>query len=71
MMPGKKPASAMPSMKRRMKNTQSGAMPVAAEIGRMKANRPEMRPQLSMMRAIQSRAPKRASARLDGTSSRK
>ena len=71
MMPGKKPASAMPSMKRRMKNTHSGVTPVATEIGRMKANRPDIRPQLNMIRAIQSRAPNRARARLDGTSSRK
>jgi hypothetical protein len=37
----------------------------------MKAKSAEMMPQLSMMRAIQSRAPNRSSARLEGTSSRK
>ena len=61
-MPGKKPASARPSRKRRMKKL----------IGPLvNANAPETKPQLTMMRAIQRRAPTRSRIRLLGTSKRK
>ncbi len=62
MMPGKKPASATPRRKRntrKLVSLQTRAMPV------------DSKPQLSMMRAIQTRAPKRSSAMLLGTSKRK
>ncbi len=62
MMPGKKPASAAPSSRRMMKKLASPPM---------NAMPPEIRPQLSMMRAIQRRAPNFSSARFDGTSKMK
>ena len=59
MMPGKKPASARPSPKRRQKKL----------IGPwVKAKAPETMPQLIMMRPIQRRAPIFSRIRLLGTS---
>jgi hypothetical protein len=46
-------------------------MPVAPAMLGMNAIRPDKRPQLSMMRAIHLRAPKRSSSRFEGTSNRK
>jgi hypothetical protein len=61
-MPGKKPASARPSVKRRIKKL----------IGPwVKAKHPETMPQPIMMRAIQRLAPTFSRIRLLGTSSRK
>ncbi len=62
MMPGKKPASAQPSRKRTTLKLVSPPTNAWA---------PEIRPQVNMIRAIHRRAPKRSSARLLGTSSRK
>ena len=62
MMPGKKPASATPSSSRMVFRLYS---PVT------KACAPAISPQVSMMRAIQMRAPKRSSAMLLGTSKKK
>ena len=62
MTPGKKPASATPS---RNRSDRNDAVPAVHAIA------PETRPQEIMMRAIQRLAPKRSSARLLGTSSRK
>ena len=58
-MPGKNPASATPNKKR---NTRKLAGPVANAIA------PEIKPQVSMMRAIQRRAPTFAKIMLLGTS---
>ena len=62
MMPGKKPASAMPSSTRTTKKLVS---PLT------KAVPPEMRPQVNMIRAIHLRAPTRSRNRFDGTSKKK
>ena len=62
MIPGKKPASAMPS------STRTTKKPVSPS---MKAVAPEIRPQVNMMRAIHLRAPTRSSSRFDGTSNTK
>src|SRR6478672_8178027 len=62
MMPGKKPASAMPRATRRAKKLTS---PVA------NAMPPEHKPQVNMIRAIHLRAPTRSRNRFDGTSKRK
>jgi hypothetical protein len=62
MTPGKKPASASPSRKRRPMNDHGPCTSaMAAEIS----------PQVAMIRAIHSRAPKRSSIRLLGISIRK
>ena len=58
-MPGKKPASARPSRKRSVKKL-TGPL--------MNANPPETRPQVTIMRAIQRRAPTRSRIKLLGTS---
>ena len=58
-MPGKKPASATP---RRKRSTRKLMGPVATAI------RPEMMPQVIMMRAIQSLAPTFSRTMLLGTS---
>ena len=60
MMPGKKPASATPSRNRSTMSTVAfGAKAIAVAT----------MPQVTRMRAIQRRAPKRCSMRLLGTSS--
>jgi hypothetical protein len=61
-MPGKNPASAAPSRKRTIRKL---VVPVT------KAVRPEMMPQVIMMRAIQIRAPTFSRIRLLGISNRK
>ncbi len=60
-MPGKKPASAAPSRKRKVTKL-TGPL--------TKAIAPAKRPQVIMMRAIQKRAPTRSRTRLLGTSKR-
>ena len=60
-MPGKKPASAMPSSVRAAMNDQTSATSMVAV---------ETRPQLIMIRAIQRRAPTFSSRRLLGISKR-
>jgi hypothetical protein len=61
-MPGKNPASARPSRKRRMKKL----------IGPLQnANAPETKPQPTITRAIQRLAPTRSRIKLLGTSKRK
>ena len=61
-MPGKKPASAMPSRKR---TAWKPSGPVTNSV------QAETIPHVTMMRAIHLRAPKRCSARLLGTSRKK
>jgi hypothetical protein len=61
-MPGKKPASATPSRKRMMRRLVE---PVTNAVSA------EMMPQVSMMRAMQMRAPTFSRIRLLGTSNRK
>jgi hypothetical protein len=62
MIPGKKPASATPSRKRTIRKL------APFQISAMAADN---RPHVTMIRAIQSRAPNRWSARLLGTSKKK
>ncbi len=62
MIPGKKPASAIPSSTRTVKKLVSP---------RVKAVAPDTTPQLNMIRAIHLRAPTRSRNRFDGTSKKK
>ena len=61
MMPGKNPASAIP---------RSTRAPYSQPASGTKAMRVATSPQLTMIRAIQRRAPNRCRARLLGTSNR-
>jgi hypothetical protein len=61
-MPGKKPASASPRRKRKVKKL-TGPL--------INAKPPETRPQVTIIRAIQRRAPTRSRIKLLGTSSMK
>ena len=62
MIPGKKPASAAPSRKRTTRKLHSFHINAIAA---------DNRPQVTMIRAIHSRAPNRSSAKLLGTSKKK